>query len=91
MPPLEKSEEFTPALQALFLSHSLGMFYDRTQACPTIDERDPLDPYLEVGGDEVYLAMDDSSTTEKEPEVTCYWVIRPERDLWQPELSQISI
>ena len=60
--------------------------------CPTIEERDPLNVYLEVGGDEVYIAMNTlESTSEDDPQITCYWVIRPERNLWQPELSQLTV
>ena len=56
--PPEDDEDFTEALQALFDSYSLGMVHDRTQVCPTLDERDPLNAYLDVGGEEVFLAMD---------------------------------
>lgn len=68
------------------------MLFDRTQACPMLDDRDSLNSYFDVSGEEVFLAMDsEESTTEEDLSETCYWIIRPERDLWLPEQSEMKI
>ena len=59
--------DFTLAQRALFNSYSLGMVFDRSQACPTIDDQDSLNSYFDISGEKVYLEMDSvkSSTDEK--------------------------
>ena len=51
-------ETFVPAQRFLFDSYSLGMLYDRSQVCPTIEDRNSLDAYLEVSSDPVSISMD---------------------------------
>ena len=48
------------------------------------------DPYHEVGGDQARIVFSNTSMAANE-EIPCYWVIRPERKVWQPELSQMKI
>ena len=68
------------------------MLYDRSQACPTLEDRNSLDAYLEVSSDPVSIVLDQStSTLEDKFRETCYWVIRPERNLWVPNASKMTL
>ena len=51
---------------------------------------DYRDPYHEIGGDQVQIVFSNTSMVNDE-EIPCYWVIRPERKVWQPELSSMKI
>lgn len=81
--------EFTAADIALFSSYSLGMVNTRIDACPTLNGRDPLNTYVNVKGTEpvvLEVALDDPVISE-----TCYWIIRPERDILIPETSSLTL
>ena len=48
------------------------------------------DSYHEVGGDQAQIVFSNTSMAANE-DIPCYWVIRPERKVWQAELSQMKI
>ena len=81
------------AFKALYSSYSLGMEYDRLHACPTGEARDSLDPYITVTSGLQTLVMDTELSPDKSIETyeTCYWVLRPERDLWIEDQSHMTI
>lgn len=84
---------FEPAYSALYDSYSLGMIYDRTQACPTLNDQDPLKAYVDVSNEKVQVAMATQVRPDKKvkTEETCYWVMRPERDTWVTDASQLIV
>ena len=73
---------------ALFNSYSLGMFWGREKACPTLNDRDSLENTLEVTEEETTLEVSnvgiESSQTIDE---VCFWMVQPERDIWITEVS----
>ena len=69
------------------------MLYDRTVACPTLKGQDPLDAYLTVSGERTTLGMATQLREDKALKIaeSCYWVLRPERDTWITDVSQLEI
>jgi len=67
--------------------------YDRTVACPTPEGHDPLDAYVEVAGDRTTLAMATLLREDRDLKIaeSCYWVLRPERDTWVTDVSQLQL
>ena len=82
----------TPDQSALYDSYTLGMLYDRSEACPLIGA-DSLSAYHEITGSRTVLAL--STETRPSPslkiEDDCYWVLRPERKTWVTEVSQLTL
>ena len=87
------TEDLEPAYEALYDSYSLGMLYDRTVACPTLEGQDPLDAYLTVSGERTTLGMATQLREDKALKIaeSCYWVLRPERDTWITDVSSLEI
>ena len=85
------TSDFEPAYKALFDTYSLGMMYDRTVACPTLEDQDPLDAYVEVTGERTTLAMATQLRPDKTLKIaeSCYWVLQPERDTWVTDASEL--
>lgn len=69
------------------------MEYDRNAACPTGQERDSLDAYIEVTSTPSKLVMNTALRPDPTIETveTCYWVLRPQRNTWIEEQSQMTV
>ena len=69
------------------------MRYDRTQACPTLEGIDPLSANIQVTGEVFKLGMATILREDRNLKIeeTCYWVLRPERDLWVTDVSRLML
>ena len=69
------------------------MYSDRTQACAVLGDRNALDPDWEVTGEVSTLSVSSGGEDEDESRdiETCYWILRPMRDIWVSEASEMVL